>query len=280
VARAEGDVPQAEKYLRDLVAAVPDRPEYAVEWIEVMTRGAILLPHLRERALGDAATAAARLPGDGRVLAVLAAMRAAIGLPIQAIRTYEAALAAKGEPAPPGTAAALARLLLAMDVASEDEARDVGLRAVALLRGDAGTYADRDALDLLARLESRAGHEKAAAEVERDLVALDEAEGLDRHRKAWRALVEGGVDEALAASTEATDRLPGSAAAWELRGLAELVASADTPGAEDALRAVALGSLARAVAVAKDPAAERARVRAILRWFRVDPATLPEQPAG
>ena len=108
------------------------------------------------------------------------------------------------------------------------------------------------------------GDTAEARETERRRKDLDRQEGLDKIDAA-RALVDGDRDKGLEAARTATSRVPDEALAWRLQAWFELRGK-DVDAA--------LASLARAIATAKDPAAETDRARAYLRLFSVDPSRL------
>ena len=258
-----------------MVAESPERADLAVEWIWILAQGAVSLPDLRDRALKDASEAAARFPMDGRVQGALARMMAAVGAPDDARAAFLRALAADAPVAPEGTGADFARFLFSSGSGSDAE-------ALKLLLEDPETFRRRDALDMLVRLEGRVGKDRQRAEAEeQELKSLEGMEGAQRFNAAWRALVDEkvAVHVAVDAASDATERLPESALAWELRGLAELMEAFAAHGGEPdrGLESNALVSLARAVAASRDPGEGRSRARAILRWFGIGASALPDR---
>jgi len=217
-------------------------------------------------AVAEGLALVARFPGDGILLEGLARGYMGVGREDAAVTAFGIALAARGAPPPAGTGLRLARLLLSSESPRSAEAR-------AALRADAGTQNDRDALESLTRLEIELAPQHAngdtaeAREAERRRKDLDRQEGLDKIDAA-RALVDGDRDKGLEAAKTATSRVPDESLAWRLQAWFEL-------RGKDA--DAALASLARAIATAKDPAAETARARAYLRLFSVDPSRLEEK---
>ena len=194
------------------------------------------------------------MPDDGRVLALAATALLRRGDLEQAATVFQRALAAI-EPAPPGgTGLRGARALLALVPRRPLEAR-------AALRADTGTFADEEALGQLLELETEIGSPTVrggSSGVEEVQAAITEL----RERKGREALAKAGAAVGTAhpepdAATTATELLPENPIAWRTRGWYELRSA--TPER-------AAGSFRRAIALSKDPAAERTR---ILAWYRL-----------
>jgi hypothetical protein len=273
LARARGHTPPAAPLRREAVAEAPENAEWTAGWIGMLVPGVEQRRHLAQRALDEGGVAARRHPDDGRVRAIYARLREVCGDRIGAKLEYEAALAATSPPAPPGTMAALARLLLVSDptVAGEvPRSPELGteMHALSLLRADPTLATDRQALELIVRLESRLGDDAHLAWAEGLLEAARTRDGRAARRTAWAWLT--ALDgSALADALRATEIEPNNVEGWELYALAHLqhglaaVGQAEKRAHEGAARQ----ALGEALRVTRDPAATERRARSYLRWF-------------
>ena len=102
------------------------------------------------------------------------------------------------------------------------------------------------------------------------LANLDAQYGAERLREAKSELLASEPSGSIAIATEATNLLPNDAYGWRIRGWLELRKDSPIAAAE---------SFRRAIAAAKDKAAERARAEALLRMFSQDVSVLDEKDA-
>ncbi len=284
LARARGDIPTAELLLREAVAEAPENAEWTAGWIGMLVPGVEQRRHLAQRALDEGGVAARRHPDDGRVRAVYARLREVCGDRIGAKLEYEAALAATSPPAPPGTTAALARLLLVSDPTAAGEAPrgpELGteMHALSLLRTDPTLATDRQALELIARLESRLGDEAHLALADGLLQAARTRDGRAARRTAWAWLT--ALDgSALGDALRATEIEPANVEGWELLALAHLQHGlrAVEQAARRSHEGAALQALGEALRVTRDVARTERRARAYLRWFGVSAEGLAPAP--
>jgi hypothetical protein len=286
VARARDAYPQAEAILRGVVEELTDANRAAhgdlvAGWIDFLV---VAVKHdfsMRHKLVPDAEPIAALLPDDGRVRAAHARLKEAAGDLAGARAEYHAALAAKTPPAPPGTAAELARLLLTLGPGENPEQAPLPevvpeARVLELLRAEKDlSVLDGDTLNLRARLEMRLGDEDRAADVETELRRREVDVARDSFRSGWARLAAGD-GSALEDAERAVSLDPVSARNRELQALALLqrAAHARDPLDVRALHGVAFHALGRAWALADDADVQERRARAYLRWFGVDDAPL------
>ncbi len=276
LARARERPIEAEELLRSVVEAEPARGDVASAWMLFLGEALLVDPGLRDRFLASASPVAARFPDDGLVRAAFARLLERGGDVDAALREYAAALEARRPAAPPGTAAAYARLLLALDPGGGSGTApapivDAGNEAhvLELLRSDPLRLTDRDTLELWARLEQRVGSPALAAEAEARLDALDAASARESFRRGWAALTardgSGLIPADLASVFD-----PDDARAFELLALTRLVRGVRAPDEPTAgrERASALLALGQAWRVGGAPA--EARARRYLAWFGLD----------
>lgn len=190
--------------------------------------------------------------------------------------TLRAARAAT-EPPPPGTDAALARVLLILDPMGQRTA------AAKLFAGDPTTFEDPDLLELYLDAVDLVGHEEAFETLGAAQATLFETEAQQALQRAQASLREGNLREARLAAEEAVKARPGLAAGYRLGALATLLAAAATEDPEGALGRVAStvrGQLRSAIRNAKDSGAARARAERLMRMFGLEPelAEPPTQP--
>lgn len=285
VARVRGEVERAEAVLRGVIDGLAEadwalRGDWVAGWILLLSDGALQEPSLRARFLADAAPWVARLPDDGRVRAAFARLKDNVG-DLRGARTeYVAALAADAPPAPTGTAAALARVLLTL--VDEPDAEPVPRpdlvtdeHILELLRREPEGSRDRPTRELLARLEMRLGDVQRAGEEEAALAREDRRLSQEALDAGWLRLARGGSN-VLEDAQRAVGLDPRSPRAWELLALATLqrAASAEDPVERDRRRADAVAALSQAWGHAEDPDQGGRRARSILSWFGLGDAGL------
>ncbi len=256
------DAPElASNFLKLALTNDPKNGEIAAERIGALE--AVLHIRSRDQTVRSEIEGIARaFPNDGRVLAALARAYVRTGAIHNARIAFEGALAATGHPAPPGTGLQYARLLLSASAADRETAREA-------MMSDPTVYEDADALDLAIRLMSLTEHAKQAEELEHVRAGLEAQDGLRELRRAQRLLARHDFEGAARHAEQATERLPQSTDAWELRALVELARAGAAQGDESAVvrhRENATSHFRTALDASTSPAA-RERALRMLGWY-------------
>ena len=249
--------------LNAAIALAPNEPEAVLELADEL---------FDQNRLEEIATltgaAAARMPGDGRILALLGRALITLGRATEAEDAFRRATEATAPRAPAGTSMMRARALDSSEPRRPKEARDV-------LRADPSVLDDLVALRKLYELEievgavSASGIPAAATAISARIAELEERQGRAQLDAAL-AGIPGRSASALDAAKEATALLPKDPVAWRVRGWLEL--RSRNPDA-------AVRSFRASLAHSTDRAADRAR---IVGWYRLvgrDPAELDAEGA-